>query len=396
MNNDKCVFCDKQYANKKILINHQKTAKFCIDIQNKSKNNTNITQSFQCEYCNDDFTQKSSLERHYETCKLRQKKIKEENDQKKDELIFKLQSELHILMTQTYPEREAKWKDELNTFKIENLVLKTELKIKDEQHEKELKMKDEIILKLENKVDSTYSNTTLSNNKLLDSIINIKNGSSTSLQGNSTTTNNNNYTINNTYNIKPLTTESVINAFEAYNSNCKTAFLTGYIYDANGISEQYPIEDIFYGITRELKEYYGISDVSREKIIYNNNGDMTSTTIKDFIRKNIILNNIDEILEWISNLKTLIFTKMEEGFTMTNEGEMRDLTLYDRNQLKLKIDGLNVIYNMFLKSVDKKEVNIYLEEYMSEGAMKHGIAIEKVVTNKVRSEVSKTPINKLK
>jgi hypothetical protein len=37
------------------------------------------------------------------------------------------------------------------------------------------------------------------------------------------------------------------------------------------------------------------------------------------------MNNIDEILDWISNLKTLIFKRMEDGFTVTNEGEFRDL-----------------------------------------------------------------------
>jgi hypothetical protein len=72
------------------------------------------------------------------------------------------------------------------------------------------------------------------------------------------------------------------------------------------------------------------------------------------------------------------------------------LTTYDRNQLKLKQDGLTIIYGMFLKSKERNEVNSYLQEYMSEGAMKYGVAVEKVVTNKVRSEVSKTPINKLK
>ena len=366
----KCDYCEKEYSSKGTLETHQKTAKFCLRL----RNNKEEIKILKCNYCEDNFTLKCNLERHYETCKSRQRKIKEENEQKKEELIIKLQSELHILMTQTYPERESKWKEELNTFKTENLVLKTELKMKNEQ----LKMKDEIILKLEKeneslktKVDTTYSSVIQNKDKLVDTLIQKE---SKSVTNNSS---NNNLTIHN-YGIKPLTAESVINAFEAYNNKYKTAFFTGYVYDAEGISEKYDLEEVFYGIVRELKEYYGITDVSREKIIYNNNGEMTSTTVKDFIRTNIVMNNIDMILEWISNLKTLIFKRMEDGFTVTNEGEIKDLTTYDRNQLKLKQDGLTIIYGMFLKSKERNEVNSYLQEYMSEGAMKYGVAVEKV------------------
>ena len=117
--------------------------------------------------------------------------------------------------------------------------------------------------------------------------------------------------------------------------------------------------------------------MSRDKIIYNNNGEMTSITVKDFIRTNIVMNNIDMILEWISNLKTLIFKRMEDGFTVTNDGEFRDLTTYDRNQLKLKQYGLTIIYGMFLKSKERNDVNVHLHKYMSEGAMKYGVAVEK-------------------
>ena len=158
-----CEFCNNEYGTKKSLILHQKTAKFCLKIQKENENHTNNHNreniDFKCDYCEDSFSLKHVLERHYETCKSRQRKIKEENEQKKDELIFKLQTELHILMTQTYPERErvfleihAKLKEELNECKTENLVLK-----------KELNMKDDIISKLEkeneslkNKVDNTY------------------------------------------------------------------------------------------------------------------------------------------------------------------------------------------------------------------------------------------------
>ena len=380
-----CSFCNNEYGTKKSLILHQKTAKFCLKIQKENEENeknaniynreNNTCIEFKCNYCEDIFTLKCNLERHYERCKSRQRKIKEENEQKKDELIFKLQSELHILMSQTYPERENKWKEELNTFKTENLVLKTELKMKDELNH-DLRKEIE---SLKTKVDTTYCSVIQNKDKLLDTLIQ-KDSKSVNNSNNTTGTcsrvTNNNLTIHN-YGIKPLTAESVINAFEAYNTKYKTAFFSGYVYNSEGISEKYDLEEVFYGIVRELKEYYGITDVSREKIIYNNNGEMTSTTIKDFIRTNIVMKNIDVILEWISNLKTLIFKRLEDGFTVTNEGEIKELTTYDRNQLKLKQDGLTIIYGMFEKSKERNDVNVHLHKYMSEGAMKYGITLEK-------------------
>ena len=73
---------------------------------------------------------------------------------------------------------------------------------------------------------------------------------------------------------------------------------------------------------------------------------------------------------------------MEDGYIVTNDGSIRDLTTYDMNQLKLKQDGLTIIYGMFEKSKEMNEVNVHLQKYMSEGAMKYGIAVEKVITNK--------------
>lgn len=35
MSNFKCEFCDSSFLRKNTLINHQKTAKFCLDIQGK-------------------------------------------------------------------------------------------------------------------------------------------------------------------------------------------------------------------------------------------------------------------------------------------------------------------------------------------------------------------------
>jgi hypothetical protein len=82
-----CEFCKKEFTIKGNLISHQKTAKYCIEIQGKNvKNNSNFT----CDYCNKTFTLKHILNDHINVCKEKQKKevenkdskiIKEHNDQ---------------------------------------------------------------------------------------------------------------------------------------------------------------------------------------------------------------------------------------------------------------------------------------------------------------------------
>ena len=114
MNNYKCQFCENEYSNKKILKTHQKSAKFCIEIQKGLKNKPNNHQrenlSFRCEYCDDTFTQKISLKQHYERCKIRLEKIREENEQRKNEEILELKRIIEIQ------------KEENNEYKIESLI----------------------------------------------------------------------------------------------------------------------------------------------------------------------------------------------------------------------------------------------------------------------------------
>ena len=117
------------------------------------KKSSNIGQTDKCEYCDEEFKSNTYLVRHYEFCKIKKEKQKIENEIKKDELIHKLQNELRILMTETYPERENNLKEEINSYKTDILLLKEQLKMKDEQHEKELKMKDNFIDILQTKME---------------------------------------------------------------------------------------------------------------------------------------------------------------------------------------------------------------------------------------------------
>ena len=142
------------------------------------------------------------------------------------------------------------------------------------------------------------------------------------------------------------------------------------------------VEHVFYGIIRELKDYYGITDISREKVIFNNNGEMTLITVQEFIRTNVVMNNIDAILEWISNLLLQISQRIEEGEIEIRgpEGirEMREMTEIEKNKLIDTKYSLEYIYKLFKSSKEKGAVNIYMTKWLSEGAMQTGKVIGKV------------------
>ena len=75
-NNDNvvCQYCMKAYSSMYTLLNHQKTTKFCLEIQNKSIEDAS---QHTCIHCNNVFTLKQSLEKHLNTCKEK-KRVEEE------------------------------------------------------------------------------------------------------------------------------------------------------------------------------------------------------------------------------------------------------------------------------------------------------------------------------
>ncbi len=85
-----CVYCKRNYSNLTILTNHQKTANFCIKIQNNLNNTAEVNNSIvpeqlikeekdnkivKCNFCNKDFSTKFKLLSHLNICK--QKEIEE-------------------------------------------------------------------------------------------------------------------------------------------------------------------------------------------------------------------------------------------------------------------------------------------------------------------------------
>lgn len=118
-----CEFCKKELSSKSSLTYHQRTARFCLEIQGK------ILEDFKCKYCSKNFTTNQHLNDHFNSCK-----VKREDDKKLAE--EKIHSE--------YDDR------------VKKIVNEYEEKIqkKDLEYKREVEILNNNISKLENKLES--------------------------------------------------------------------------------------------------------------------------------------------------------------------------------------------------------------------------------------------------
>jgi hypothetical protein len=142
-----CNYCNKNFSCKSSLKLHQKTTKYCLKLQGKNEEN-----KFECEYCNKIFTVKTNLLSHYGTCKE-----KELNDNL-EKLEEKLQKEFNKEKEQLQKEFANMLKD-----KEEEIV---ELKQKvAELNGRLFTLKDDhdLIKEIAKQPKSTTNNTTTNN-----------------------------------------------------------------------------------------------------------------------------------------------------------------------------------------------------------------------------------------
>ena len=124
-----CNFCNGSFISSNNLKVHQKTAKFCLQLQNKE-----VEEKYKCDHCNKSFNLKSNFTTHISICK--DKKASEEKEQ-------------NIKLIEKIKELEKEKKElekEKNEFKLK-LSVKEELNKKLQEDNKELKKLNKELMK---------------------------------------------------------------------------------------------------------------------------------------------------------------------------------------------------------------------------------------------------------
>ena len=80
-----CEFCKKTFSSKSNLVAHQKSTKYCLELQGKTNND------FVCQYCSRTFTLYKTLSEHINVCKKKQIKEEEEKTNEYEKMIKKLE-----------------------------------------------------------------------------------------------------------------------------------------------------------------------------------------------------------------------------------------------------------------------------------------------------------------
>ncbi len=127
-----CEFCNRQFSTKGILASHQKTAKYCLTLQNKHNEN------FPCNFCNKNFTSQYNLNEHLTTCKKKQN----------NEIEFRLKNE---------------YINQIDILKEKIVILQTTQHDNEKSYQIKIDEKNKIIQKLETKLEK-FENAVINNN----------------------------------------------------------------------------------------------------------------------------------------------------------------------------------------------------------------------------------------
>ena len=170
-----CHYCKKIFNNKYTLGQHQKTAKYCLELQGTT--NT----SFTCSYCNKNLCTNDKLYTHYQSCKEKLKheivkNVEIENEylkktiQEKSDYITKLEHEKNEYIAKleaNITKLEAKLEKFENAVVTNMAATTSKLYEEEEENDEEAiplgKKLDSIIINDDDRKDVEYSNITLNN-----------------------------------------------------------------------------------------------------------------------------------------------------------------------------------------------------------------------------------------
>jgi hypothetical protein len=183
-----CQYCEKVFAYKGTLVNHQKTAKYCLEMQGKN------VILFDCQYCRKNFTSQQNLKEHTSICKEKEKLNEQQKRQEYEDTLNKIKQDC------------ANKLDEKDSYYQEKFREKNEYIVKLELN----------ITKLEAKLEK-FENAVVTNMAATTHALEAK--SAKALQAASTTTNNTttNITVNNFLNLSQEHMKKVLSERLNYN-----------------------------------------------------------------------------------------------------------------------------------------------------------------------------------
>ena len=176
-----CEFCKKTFSSKSNLTAHQKSAKFCLNLQGS---NNEVEKNFTCEYCQKTLTQQKSLDVHIVSCKEKKKTLERTKDIEQALIIKRLEMEI--------------------------------IKLKRSEKEK-LREKNEYIAKLEAKLEK-FEDAVVTNMAATTHVLESKAAkASSSASTTNNTTLNTNITVNNVLNLSQEHVKKVLEERLDYN-----------------------------------------------------------------------------------------------------------------------------------------------------------------------------------
>lgn len=115
-----CDFCKNTFTNKQTLLNHQKTAKYCLALQPANE------RLFTCESCKKELSTKHRLVTHYQSCDKHKEKLISDKIQTEFEKIISNLEEKNKAQEKQITEYKEQIKDLQD--RLENIATKAALK----------------------------------------------------------------------------------------------------------------------------------------------------------------------------------------------------------------------------------------------------------------------------
>ena len=147
-----CEHCKKVFKTKSSLNYHKNKAKYCLSIQEKNTETTNIL--FKCQFCNKNLSSKRNLDSHLNCCS--QKKEKERKEQELREINDRIQRELSQLKEDNLLIEKDRIIVKINT-QLENY--KEQLEKQEENYREQIKDLQDKLDRIANKAIDRPANT---------------------------------------------------------------------------------------------------------------------------------------------------------------------------------------------------------------------------------------------